>query len=73
MTRKARAISPDNQLLLKAIDHLMADILKDSTAMAEAQARIIELSRVYNVHAEYLNGYLWAQLVVQAQLSEKLR
>jgi|JI7StandDraft_1071085.scaffolds.fasta_scaffold97151_2 hypothetical protein len=70
MTRKARTISPDNQLLLKAIDQLMADIIRDSTAMVEAQKRLSELSDIYNVHSEYLNGYLWGQLVVHAQLSQ---
>lgn len=67
MRRKKHVSIHDNQLLAKALDRLIADILRGTSSMPEANERLIALASTYSIRFEYLQGYVWGQLVVMAQ------
>jgi hypothetical protein len=69
--RKKRAIPIEqHQLLTKRLEKIVALVLSNNISMQEARKRIAALSATYDIHAEYLDGYVWGQLVALAQTNE---
>lgn len=57
------------QLLDKALDKIVADVLSNAISMTEARNQLAVLATKYDVYTDYLDGYVWGQLVGLAQLN----